>query len=778
MADMEPVSFWQLLTQYRVVIPIIQRDYAQGRPGRETLRQLFLDDIFAAFANEGEKPLVLDFVYGSEALKNGCLHFYPLDGQQRLTMLWLVHWYLAFMAGAGEEAATLRKFSYETRYSSRVFCERLCEAIKTADAPRESLPQWIRAQRWFFSSWQQDPTIAGMICVLGDIESRFGRDAKAACGYWKRCRQQNAPIVFHKMLVGSSQEGEKPHLPLTDDLYIKMNARGKPLSSFENFKADLLDYIAKKELDPGSDTTSFGHLLDTGWTDIFWKFRSDTPTLHIDEIWMEFFRRFFFCWYIARAGKTKDAAYETLEPSAGNRGQKPPMVYHSFAAWQMVLESGSAKACIGALYTCLCRFAERYQREDRDAIAARFLPGWEGEERFSFIPRYAEGSLDVRTITWRQHAVFYGICVYLMNCGSAVEDEKLADWMRFVWNMAENSIVDQPEDQTINLIRVFDKIAGWAPDVMECLEKLYDDDTAALSNCWSRVEGILGRKFDAATRQLHEEICKARQIVSPRAPGKAAILEAERHAFFKGAIAFLFMNEEGRLDAWDGFWRKGISARRFFDAEGVKKACGEEVLRIFLSWCQDESQLRNDKKVFNTWARTWKHQIMNRLNCNYYTYAAPLHQLLSGAGMNPQPDPLAALLVQGGLVAALLDPNLRPEYTRRCQEREMYIRYERLYYCGNKLGAAVFLNRPFRDELLSQEGICLQDEKARIKGCTLLWGHDIPFMYRNRNVRMLWKEDGQIHRCDDAWQELETKVASSDLRELPEPLEELLNRLA
>ena len=30
---------------------------------------------------------------------------------------------------------------------------------------------------------------------------------------------------------------------LTDDLYIKLNARGKVLSPFENFKADLIGFV-------------------------------------------------------------------------------------------------------------------------------------------------------------------------------------------------------------------------------------------------------------------------------------------------------------------------------------------------------------------------------------------------------------------------------------------------------------------------------------------------------------------------------------------------------
>lgn len=91
------ISFWDFLNQYNIEIPIIQRDYAQGRKGKETLREMFLKNLKNAMDNnlsDKQEILILDFVYGS--VKNGKMH--PLDGQQRLTTLWLLHWYVALRA--------------------------------------------------------------------------------------------------------------------------------------------------------------------------------------------------------------------------------------------------------------------------------------------------------------------------------------------------------------------------------------------------------------------------------------------------------------------------------------------------------------------------------------------------------------------------------------------------------------------------------------------------------------------------------------------------------
>ena len=87
-------SFWNFIQDNNIEIPIIQRDYAQGRKGKEVLRKNFLSDLKNALDSSGG-TIKLDFVYGS--IENDNLN--PLDGQQRLTTLWLLHWYIALRAG-------------------------------------------------------------------------------------------------------------------------------------------------------------------------------------------------------------------------------------------------------------------------------------------------------------------------------------------------------------------------------------------------------------------------------------------------------------------------------------------------------------------------------------------------------------------------------------------------------------------------------------------------------------------------------------------------------
>src|SRR5690242_10432998 len=93
------VTYKQLLDRYEgIKVPIIQRNYVQGRPSEATILRGFLLALRAALvspADDPSLPLNLDFIYGV-AEAGSRVWFQPLDGQQRLTTLLLLHWYLAW----------------------------------------------------------------------------------------------------------------------------------------------------------------------------------------------------------------------------------------------------------------------------------------------------------------------------------------------------------------------------------------------------------------------------------------------------------------------------------------------------------------------------------------------------------------------------------------------------------------------------------------------------------------------------------------------------------
>ena len=107
----------KLLEIYEIRIPIIQRDYAHGRKDGKSneIRKNLIKDIKICL--EGDSVMDFNFVYGTVA--HGI--FYPVDGQQRLTTLYLLHWFLACNCGRFHEFSNLKGFSYMTRNSAAEF---------------------------------------------------------------------------------------------------------------------------------------------------------------------------------------------------------------------------------------------------------------------------------------------------------------------------------------------------------------------------------------------------------------------------------------------------------------------------------------------------------------------------------------------------------------------------------------------------------------------------------------------------------------------------------
>lgn len=146
-----------------ITIPRIQRAYAQGRADMHAVktRKRFLSAIQTGLAGNG---LTLDFIYGN--IQNGQL--IPLDGQQRLTTLWLLHWYAAKKENINNNI--LSRFTYNTRYSARDFIAKLVTFQPTF---KKTLSDEIRNQGWFPMEWNNDPTVSGMLTMLDEIQKRF-----------------------------------------------------------------------------------------------------------------------------------------------------------------------------------------------------------------------------------------------------------------------------------------------------------------------------------------------------------------------------------------------------------------------------------------------------------------------------------------------------------------------------------------------------------------------------------------------------------------------------
>ena len=241
---------------HSIEVPLIQRDYAQGRLGAGVgeIRTSFLEVLLDAVA-DGE-PVGLDFVYGNI---DGTT-FLPLDGQQRLTTLFLLHWYLASLADQLRPDAAWTRLTYATRASARLFCQRLAAnpLPKAVDTPST----WITDQPWYLYVWRADPTVQAMLVMLDSIRHVMRRlhpdlDARDA---WARLTNPDSPAVSFYVLPLDDMDSD-------EELYIKMNSRGKPLTPFENFKARF-----EQDIQHSDRADEFAHRIDGAWSDLLWPY--------------------------------------------------------------------------------------------------------------------------------------------------------------------------------------------------------------------------------------------------------------------------------------------------------------------------------------------------------------------------------------------------------------------------------------------------------------------------------------------------------------------------
>ncbi len=251
-------TFWNLISKYTIEIPAIQRDYVQDRLYSDLKKEEC--DIVGDIANSltNKIKINLHFVYG----KVDNQQLIPLDGQQRLTTLFLTHWFLSLRSLTDDKKNILSKFTYETRPSSEDFCMKLVtESIVYQNDIKIS--QQIVNSKWFFLSWRNDPTIQAMLNMLDVIQRKFIQPNEDLFNLF--C-DKNCPVIFHFLPL--------KQFKLDDEIYVKMNSRGKPLTDFENFKANfsvLLDYDNKSK-------------LDNEWLDIFWKYEKDNDTINLKEV--------------------------------------------------------------------------------------------------------------------------------------------------------------------------------------------------------------------------------------------------------------------------------------------------------------------------------------------------------------------------------------------------------------------------------------------------------------------------------------------------------------
>lgn len=520
------LSFYQLFKtlDLQIQIPRIQRDYAQGRAGENEVRTTFLNALYGYLQNK--VPFRdLDFVYGTilEGAENKYVtsiskaksRFVPLDGQQRLTTLFLLHWYLAQISG---EADSLREvlcvnghslFSYETRDSSKMFCDALMannidfDHLLSDEKQVESVSATIKDRGWFFLSWADDPTIRSMLIMLDAIHIRF----KGCSQFYQMLIALEEPVITFLFL-------DLKEFNLTDDLYIKMNSRGKPLSNFENFKAqyersishywgDWPEYRLKFRKDPVSGYEYFVHKIDIDWADLFWTYRNEASSDNtFDDELINFIALVFANYEILRTDLNSENVRRSLERLFGAGGKLNRLSFMEYDS----LGSLSKDQLIN-----LIEIFDLISHEK--GIDGKLKP-YLSENKYYAEERNFRNVITNNT-TYSEKLRFYAFYAGLAN---GLSGETLISWIRVIFNLTENTIIN-----------IADQYQGALRSISELLMK----DVLILELLRQDIQ-VSG--FTEA--QVTEEKIKA-HLMDKSSEWKDEIVTIENHPFFRGQIGFI-----------------------------------------------------------------------------------------------------------------------------------------------------------------------------------------------------------------------------------------------
>jgi hypothetical protein len=486
-----------------VEIPLLQRDYAQGRTSAGRVRMAFLKAIHESLVRS--VPLNMDFVYG-EADKG---RFQPIDGQQRLTTLYLLHWFLASKANQLDDFRERMRdkgeprFRYSVRQSSQRFFNSLLD-ISAASDGAEKLSDRIKDQPWFSRTWMHDPTIAGALVMIDAIATEFSQEQAVGGLYSKLTSPKDSPITLDVLDLGSIGQSE--------EIYIKMNARGKELTGFEKFKAWLIE--THKDLlwpDGAKIQDRWQVRLDGCWLDLFWDFHREkkSPSEPVSAV---FFRTF-----VALAVNVRASSGDKFQTEWLDEGKTDDP-----AKWKDFF----TEDCVKKVFEYLDCLSQRDTDQEwpiiiamRDRILKSGAAPFDGK---ALLLPFFEEPTDKLTLDLRLW--LHATCLAIKARWRAGSSEE-THWFRIVRNLLQQSSFNS-ENYT-NAVRALDTLASAAAkagSILNALNREFAIEVKALNQ-----------------KQLDEEREKAKRILSTEQGSKweLAIMKVERHAVFHGQIEVL-----------------------------------------------------------------------------------------------------------------------------------------------------------------------------------------------------------------------------------------------
>ena len=495
------MSFWDLIQEKAILIPEIQRDYIQYRETSQVKRNRknLLRELCKAL--ETQEPMRLNFIYGTECEKD----FIPIDGQQRLTTLWLLHMYIFANAGNVENLGiTANKIKYATRQTTQDFLNafsdnvtRMPGMLKKADI---KIGERIKNMLWYVFSWNRDPSVRSFLTMLNEMEEIFaGSDFDSMS---LRLMGPVCPITFMLMTLENDLQA--------GNMYIRMNSTGKPLTRFESFKAELLETLHDTDV---SLWTRISQHIDDEWSSYVWNScRNEDIEEHAIEA-DSLFRQ-----TIHSVLMNDIYAEDSISLPENNKGQETVTEDSYLDDYQEKLGSKEA----------LCRSLSRLA-DLMDLLCQTETAG------DAFRQHFCEDGGN-RLSSYPSRVLLYGMTRFAEDSKQMDENEKnqrFAEWWRILRNSVMNAKIDRSEAlrKALRYLKEYPHSSGIADYLVK-----YDDYVLAEKiHTFGRQDGD---GFSGASITLWEDILK-QKLIRQSEKWKAAVEKAESIPYFNAEIGFM-----------------------------------------------------------------------------------------------------------------------------------------------------------------------------------------------------------------------------------------------
>ena len=709
-----PDNLFTLLSRYRVVIPGIQRHYVQGanNPKAESVRKLFIKEIFTAI-EEKQNEFNLHFIYGP-INTDGEDSFVPVDGQQRLTTLWLIARYAAEKAEPSSRKDLLRKlsrFTYEDRINAKRFCQALTCENSRWNITQDPNPN-ILCQDWFVDYWKEDETVASMIRMLSTIHEEWNK------------HQDSITAEDILEAIASKIRFELKIDAFGDDIYMKMNARGLQLTQWENFKGKFSEDL-----------------------------REDKKEWWVKEM-EELSNRFFTCSDEQHelpdnaffALYARIMAYEARKPGVdcGNSIKQLAAYTHNHNTWSQIelpfvpysdfsdiinnesIASTVADTCVKMIKTVL-------------ASAQNIVPYFGDSKLFdTFFHPQNGNELDFTLCCYEYFKKFVN---------EDVDTTHFLKALRLMWNILEN-VDKQYEKKTDNRI--------------ELVKKFIDlGDQTLYSPQIKEIE----KEIEKAPEQAKEEAEKAKQMhcndksmpndwneetLKPWSNWNDAIEKAEECAFFHGSIRFLYEKNSNGKTTWENFATKLSNCMDLFVSEGLSEDKKVKANQVLISHCEDWKKLIR-KPVFDAKNESWKQVLTD----------SSLSECVNGLLLSPNEivdnhNEIIQILIDDAIWKNLIKET--PGYELEWKANSPSLWLNRYLYLTLKLKRN---NREdILDAFINDSKVTFdapEEERYRtIKGKNYYFAVPMWFTYKykGKEYHFAWQTWGNIDMYDNSWERL------------------------